>query len=263
MKKTLRRLLPITLGMAMLFSTTAFAATTEEAKNVYAQMQAKSQSIADGNTYCHMDLSMAADGESMDMALDMNMLYKNINQPEKMEMMCQYSISSEGAQMPMMLWYKDGYYYTQFMDQKMKTKTDVVSAMNAAMDPLQLAKSVDYFSDLDVKVEGDKYILSYKMDDTKINDMITQVFSQMGLGSLTSSGMALNIHDITGDYTINSDFSYEKATISMVMDMTAQGSTLSMNLKGDISQLNPGQPVEIMFPDFSGYEEVDTAQNAA
>lgn len=258
MKRLLKKLLPAVLGMTMLFSITAYAQINEDARNAYEQMQAKSASTSEGNTYCHFVLQMQADGETMDMAVDMNMLYKNLTQPDQLQMLVQYIFSADGQQMPMTMWVRDGYAYMEAGGMKQKTRMDMTDALNMAADPSYLSGSIDTFTDLSLKVEGDKYRLSYKMDGAKLNAFIQELLNSMGMGDLfTSTGITMTMHDVTGDYVLNQDFTYDTATLSMGLDLSAEGETLSLRLNGHMEDLNPGQPVEILYPDFSEY--VDTA----
>ena len=265
MKKLFSRLLPAVLGMVMLSATPAFAQVNEDAKAVYEDMAAKSMLMSDSNMYLHMNMVMSDGTQTMNMAMDMNMLIKNMNQPDKMQFMCQNIFNIEGQQMNSLMWYKDGYSYMDAYGRKVKAKTDMQSTMTAALGLNNImGSSTDLFSDLYLTTEGDIRYLNYKFDDAKMNDLMTQIFNYAGLGDMFSgSGMEMKIHDVKGSYILTPDNLYTDATISMAMDVTAYGETLSVIVAGNISMLNIGQPVQIAFPDPAGYVEQLPGQNAA
>lgn len=208
MKRFFSKLLPAVLGMALLSSMTVFAQVSEEAKAVYDQVTTKSESMDESNMYMHMNMKMSDGTETINMTMDMNMLFKNMTKPEQMQYISQNIITMDGLQMPSLSWYSDGYSYSEAGGQKTKVKMDMTEAMNAAASSTTaLNTSVDFFSDLSLKTEGDTRVLSYTMDSAKTNEYIKQVFSQMGFDSLLS-GMQFNVRDIKGDYTLTPDNNY-------------------------------------------------------
>lgn len=265
MKKMFSRLLPAVLGMMVLSATPAFAQVNADAKAVYEDMAAKSMLMSDANMYLHMNMIMGDGTQTMNMAADMNMLFNNMNQPDKMQFLCQNVFTIEGQQMNSLMWYKDGYTYMEAAGEKIKTKTDMQSSMQTALDLNNtLGMSTDLFSDLYLSTEGETRYLNYKFDDAKMNALMTQMFDSMGFGSLLSStGMQMRIYDVKGSYILTPDNLYSAATISMSMDVTAQGETLSVIVAGNINMLNMGQPVQIAFPDPAGYVEQLPGQSAA
>lgn len=262
MKRLFSRLLPAIFGLMLISAMPVFAQQDAEAKSAYEQLLAKSQEMSDGNMFCHLNMDMREGDMSLNAAMDMNMLYKNMLQPDQMQFMCQYIIYIEGQPIPMTVWYYDGYMYSDFMGQKTKMRTNMAEAVQTVMTSANaLNVSTDFFSDLSLSTSGDQRILNYKMDGSKMNAYLNQVFSQMGLTSLLN-GIQINVHDISGNYALNPDNTYSTAQVSMGIDMSAEGETVTIDVDGQIEVLNPGQPVEIFYPNLAEFVEVSPA-NAA
>lgn len=257
MKKLFSRLLPAVLGMVVLSATTAFAQVNADAKAVYDDMEAKSMLMSDANMYLNLNMVMSDGAQTMDMNMAMNMLCKNMTQPDKIQYLSKNIMTVGGQQMNYVMWYNDGYSYMEAEGQKVKVKADVQDTMATALNfASTMGSSSELFSDLSMTTEGDTRILNYRFDDTKMNNLMTQMFNSMGLESLLSgSGIQMNIHDVKGSYILTPDNFYSSATISMNMDMTADGETLSVIVAGTISVLDQGKPVVIEFPDSTGFVE--------
>lgn len=263
MKRFFSKLLPAVLGMALLSSVTVFAQVSEDAKAVYEQVMAKSESMDESNMYMHMNMNMSDGTDTINMTMDMNMLFKNMTKPEQMQYLSQAIMTMDGQQMSLLSWYSDGYSYSESGGQKVKVKMDMAGAMDAAnASTAALNTSVDFFSDLSIKTVGDTRVLSYTMDNAKINEYIKQVFSQMGFDTLFA-GMQFNVRDIKGDYTLAPDNTYTYATISMTMDAAMEGESITATVDGQIAILNPGQPIELSLPSPADYTEIVPGQTAA
>lgn len=262
----MKRLLALTISALLLCPMTSFAAQTEEAKAVYQEMMAKEQTVNDINAYYDMALNMTDGTDSVDMRLEMNARMKNIQNPSQL----QYSIFArmtipEEAPVEFSMYYADGYYYVDMLGQKMKTPMALDEAMEAAQSSSNLmgASSLDMFTDLSLRTEGENRILSYTMDDAKLNEMMNTILNMSGLNSLTSSGegpgstgLSFTIKNIHGEYIINPEGYYTKMTMAMDMAMAMAGESLNMAVTADIGIADPGQPVEISVPNLSEFVEL-------
>lgn len=158
--------------------------------------------------------------------------------------------------MNMLTWYKDGYSYTDTMGSKYKTAMPLQQAMESATTGAALLNSSpDLFTDLTLRTEGDKRILSYKMDSAALNTYIQQIFNTTGMASLFSN-LKITVSNITGEYVLTPDNFFSNATIGMTLEMSMDGETVTSQIYGVIELLNPGQPVEIAFPSSDGYNEI-------
>lgn len=265
MKKLLSKLVPAVLGIMMMSSITAFAEVNPDAKAVYDNMEAKSSAMTDANMFAHFYMIMMADGERADMSMDMSVLCKNMNQPDKVEFLSQVKILVENQPLEATLWYKDGYSYTDMMGQKLKTQNDLSSFMSTNMGLAgTMGSTSDLFSDLTLTTDGQNRILNYKMDDAKMNAFTQTVFQMAGMGDLfSSSGIQMTLRDIQGTYVLTPDNLYSTATITMAMDMTVEGETLTVMIAGNMNFADPGQPVVLNLPDPAGYQDISAYSPAA
>lgn len=256
MKRYLTRLLSTVLTLMLLCCSTAFAAVDADAKAAYDSLNAVSNNIADANFYYHIYMDMTDGSDTLNMDMEMNMLCKNMNQPENLQYLCNAIVSFQDMKMNMLTWYKDGYSYTDTMGSKYKTAMPLQQAMESATTGAALLNSSpDLFTDLTMRTEGDKRILSYKMDSAALNTYIQQVFNAAGMASLFSN-LKITVSNITGEYVLTPDNFFSNATIGMTLEMSMDGETVTSQIYGVIELLNPGQPVEIAFPSSDGYNEI-------
>ena len=74
----------------------------------------------------------------------------------------------------------------------------------------------------------------------------------MGLGDIS-----YDIKEASGQAVVNADGYFASTDMKMVIDMTANGETISVDMDTSVSYENPGQTVEITAPDLEGYTEID------
>lgn len=261
MKHAILKFFTALFCMTMCFSFISLAGQDADAKAAYEQLMKKSNETNDGNYYYHMNAAMSDGTEVLYMTMDMNMLFENMTLPSQMKYLSKTVVNFGGQSIPVVTWYDNGYCYTESMGSKIKMPMDLASAMASAKNvSTMMDQSSDLFSDLTLRTEGNKQILSYTMDDTKLDSAFAEIFNTMGLSSMTgANGLTMKIHDVNGEYVLNADGSYDSATINMMMDLSAEGDTLYMNLIGNIDNINPGQPVHIVLPDAGDYQEIPAA----
>ncbi len=262
----MKRLLAFTISALLLCPMTSFAAQTEEAKAVYQEMMEKSQTLNEMNAYYDMTVQMTGDMfqelgiNSMDMRIEMNTriqnmtdlphlryhAYTRISMPEMME-----TEPIEGS-----MYYMDGYYYMDMLGQKIKTPMPLDQAMEEIASASQMFDntSLEEFTDLTLRTEGENRILSYTMNAGKLNDQMKAILGASGMGSLYQ-GVTFNVSNIRGEYIVNPDGYYIKANILMDMSMTMEGEALNMSIVADVGVADPGQPVAVNWPNPAEYVE--------
>lgn len=261
----MKRLLALTISALLLCPMTSFAAQTEEAKAVYQEMMEKTQTMNDMNAY--YDMSVKATGDmfkelemdSLDMRIEMNTRMQNLTNPSQLRFHAFSRISMPalmGQQsMEFSMYYLDGYYYMDMMGQKIKTPMPLDEAMAEVTSTSQMFdNSLEEFTDLTLRTEGENRILSYTMDAGKLNEQMRTILDASGMGSLYQ-GVSFNVSNIRGEYIVNPEGYYTKANILMDMSMTMEGETLNMSIVADVGIADPGQPVAINLPNPAEYTE--------
>lgn len=258
----MKRLIAFTLSAFLLCPITSFAAQTEEAQAVYQEMMNRSQTTNDINAYYDMNLMMwdpssqETDTDSIEMRIEMNARMQNLTNPAQMRYQI-FSRMSMPEQPPMeySMYYMDGYTYIDMLGQKIKYPMPLEEAMNSAMSASNiLGSDTSLFQDLTLRTEGDNRILSYTMDDSKINEYIATILSSAGTNLLPDS-MNFTISNITGKYIVNPDGYFTKAYINMDMELTVMGETIRAAVACDIGIADPGQPVTVNMPNPQEYTE--------
>ncbi len=261
----MKRLLALTISALLLCPMTSFAAQTEEAKAVYQEMMEKSKTMNEMNAYYDMTVKMTGDMfkelnmDSLDMRIEMNTRMQNMTDPSNLRFHAFSRVSMPAlmgqSQMEYSMYYMDGYSYIDMLGQKTRTPMPLDQAMaEAAAAPEMFENSLEDFTDLTLRTEGENRILSYTMDAGKLNEQMTAILGSAGMGSLYQ-GVTFNVSNIRGEYIVNPEGYYTKANILMDMSMTMEGETMNMSIVADVGVADPGQPVEINMPNPAEYTE--------
>jgi len=235
---------------------TAYAAQTEEGIAVYQEMLAQSNSLGDIHAYYDMTLGMSGsvmDGSDLNMRVEMDLRMTDTNDLTQMRFLGYNRLSLLGEQMDLSLYYANDWLYMEMDGQKVKTEMPlslVQSSYDTTQDYASLLNSVSFMKDLSVSHDGDNRILSYRMDDSKINQLLQAVLQSSGTAM---NGASITVSNVYGEYVVLPNGYYSSATIHMQMNMTYEGETINMNIDGSIGIPNPGETVEIQAPDLSGY----------
>lgn len=257
MRKFVTKLLPVLAGMMLFSAIPVFAQINPEAKAVYDEMEAKSNTVSNMNMYAYMDMSMKMGQDSLSMAFATNALTKNIFSPNEMEMLSKNVFRIEDEELSFFTWYKDGYSYTDMMGQKVKTKTDVAEAMKASLALTSTMNTPsDLLTELSLHTEGEQRVLTYRMDDAKMNAYIQQILAQTGFDSMMP-GLNINVKNINGSYTLTADNFYSTATIDMAIDVSYEGETITISMNGFIDILEYGDGIEFDLPSPDGYVDIE------
>jgi hypothetical protein len=160
-----------------------------------------------------------------------------------------------GQNIDLSMYYENGYYYMNSMGQKIKYAMDLDEMMKQIKQSTESA-SVDssYLKDITAKEDGDNKVLTFTVDAAKMDAYVKDLMSQVGTDM---EGVTYTIKEAKGEATVNKDGYFSSQKISMSLDMTSQGETVSMVMDTDSTYNNPGQTVEVAAPDLEGYTEVD------
>lgn len=272
--------LAVVLGMTMLLCTPAFA-NEPDAVAVYQEMEAKTGNMADLDAYYDFDLEMKYQEESIKASMEMDVKANHLDEPTQyclgadmrigLDISGLYDAEELGpgsgmdfedthANIEAKMYYADGMCYMDLLGMKFK-KPVPMEDMIETIEKVQSAagqNNLDYMQDMKLRTEGDLRIISYTMNAEKMNEMINQMMGLMYSAMDDMEGyeddIKVQIGDISGEYEISPEGYYTKARMNMVMYLTEGGETMTISLKGDVMLRNPGQPVYVELPDFSGFE---------
>lgn len=206
-------------------------------------------------------ISMTAEGMSMTMGMDMNIKMKNV-QDGNLQFIATGNIDLLGSQMPINMFYADGYYYMDSMGMKMKQAMPMNKALESVSSNMEVADiDTSMMSDLQMRREGDTTILSYTTDAASMNDYMKAVMGD-SLNYTDGIQITYNIKSSSGEAYINKEGYYTGQKMYVDMDMTmidtASGQTETIGYIMDVTATinNPGQPVDFAIPSTDGYEDV-------
>ena len=266
-----KRLAALTLGMTVALTMTAWA-NESDAVAVYQEMKAKESMMTDMDAYIDVKEEVSVGGKTMDIRMEMNVKINNLRTPDQMRMNTYMRLTLPGGGIPGgasgpgeavqaddpagsqftgNLYYADGMYYMDMAGQKIKVPIPLDAIMASAKQSTgTVADSLDSVRNLKLRMEGENRVLSFNMDEVRMNGLLDQVMAR--LKSITGNS-SLSYRDIYCEYIVNPEGYCIKNRMKMTIDMTIGKETVVLNLDGDVGYADPGQPVTITAPDLTGY----------
>lgn len=255
MKKFIRTA-ALVMSTVMVFSMTA-CAKKEDPKAVYDAAVKKNAELTSMDMDTTMKMTMTQGEQTMDVTVDMNMKMSNLNQ-DTMSYLAETKTSTMGQSMDATIFYTDGYYYMDGINQKIKYPMDLTEIMKSVKESTETTSlTSDQIKDISMKKEGENTLLTFTGDPEKMNSYIDDVMGSMtGMGA-GMEGVEMSIKEVSGTYTINKDGYYTDMTMKMSVDMTNDGETISMDLDMTGKVNNPGQDVTFELPSTEGFTEME------
>ena len=271
----LKRLAAATAALVMVLTVPAYA-NDADAVAVYEEMNQKQKTLTDVNAYYDFNISTKMDAMQMSSRLEMNMKANHITEPEHLRMnnymrmtIGLFSTGNEtkgpagdsvymdlsGTPVTGNMYYENGMYYMDMMDQKIKQPMPLEQMMKSIQQiPGMDNGGLDYIQNLKLRTEGEDRILSYTMDAGKMKSLLDQVMGMNGMSAVAQSGAQVSYDAISGELVVGPDGYCKKSRMKMGMKMTMDGSVIRVMMDGDGGDEDPGQPVDFATPDLNGYQ---------
>lgn len=275
----LKQVAAATAALMMVFTVPAYA-NDADAVAVYEEMNQKQKTMSDVNAYYDFNVTTSADSMRMSSRVEMNMKANHITEPEHLRMntymrmtIGQFSTGNEvegpagdGDSVDLSstpitgnMYYENGMYYMDMMDQKIKQPMPLEQMMKSIQQiPGMEDGGLEYIQNLKLRTEGEDRILSYTMDAGRMNSLLDQVMGMNGMSAAAQSGAQVSYDAISGELMVGPDGYCKKSRIKMGMKMTMGESTVRVTMDGDVGYADPGQPVEFATPDLNGYQLLET-----
>jgi len=229
----------------------------------YKAAQAKNAELdsidADVNAYMSMD----ADGQVVDMSMDVSMKMKGVKSGN-MEFIMEGNMDMLGTEMPFSTFYTDGYMYTDVLGMKVKQAMPIYDAMETATGTMNMVEvDESMLTDMQMRMDGEDTVITYSLDAGKITSFVNEMMGMEAFNELADSGFKVS-YDITradGEAVIDKNGYYTREVVYLNMNMTMTetetGETAAMGYEVDMEMNvnNPGQPVEFKLPSKEGYTE--------
>lgn len=280
MIKAMKKLSALIMALALAFSVTACSGGNDNSGSSSEDTGRTAQEILESNLEKSKDLkdvdmtadvkyvsetssdSSSSSDDSSSQEISMNYDAKVSDSGEdNMKMSMEGALSASGVSIDMNIYYSDGYYYLNMMDQKMKQQMDV-SALQEQISSTtsQSQLPVDNYKNIVVSQDDDgNTVLDYELNEDGLNEYIKMVADQMGsaTGSTSSSDDldGIKISSFSGTRTLDKDDNTLKDSAEFVMESTSSDDgkiTVTMN----VTYNNPGKSVTVTLPDdLNDYQE--------
>lgn len=210
----------------------------------------------DGNTSYTMIMEM--DGVSMEVGVDMDVKMNGIMDGE-LEYITSGTMEMFGTELPLTAFYKDGWYYADMLNMKVKQPMDYKAALESLKNNSGIAElNLSMVCNMEKKKEGENTVLVYDLDNTVLNSYLEQVASQTG-GTASS---VVEVNRAVGSLTVDKNGYYIEET--MIVDMSIlvlmEGADTTVPVRyiidAETDIYNPGQAVTVTFPSMDGYTDV-------
>lgn len=222
-----------------------------DAYAVYRDSVLKSNTLDSMEVNYKFDMTMEAEGESLTATMNTNMKMKGV-QSGNVQFLMNGNMNLLDFDIPVTMFYADGYYYMDMMGQKVKTPMPIDQALEEANSSV-VSTDVDMSSvrDLTMSTEGEYTVLNYSVDLDEMTSMLNEVIG----GVLLGSDLEYQINAINCKTYIDKNGYNVKDEMYIGMDMTMEGQTVHVKANAVVDFNHPGQPVDFAIPSTEGYVE--------
>lgn len=256
----MKRLSAILLTFAMAVSL-AGCGGKKDPKEIYDDAVKKQKEMASFDADMKMDMSLVHDTETMDISMVMNMKIDGIN-TESMRYLMDGTTSTMGQNLDTMMYYEGGYCYMEAMGQKFKYTMELEDMVQQVEQNIG-ASSLDssYLKDISAKKDGDNQILTYTVDEAKMEEVMEEMMDILGNTAAGIDNASNTIKALSGEMVLNKEGYAISSKANLSMEMVIGGDTATMELEMEVTYNNPGQEVSITAPDgLDSYTEIDASQ---
>ena len=221
----------------------------------------KQKEISSIDVDIDMDMSLVHESDTMDLSMMMNMKIDGIN-TDGMRYLMDGTTSTMGQNIDTMMYYESGYCYVEAMGQKLKYAMgleDMVKQVEQRLGSTSVDSS--YLKDITAEKDGDNQILTYTVDEAKMEEVMEEMIDALGNAGAGLTGASNTIQALSGELVVNKEGYVVASKAKLSMEMTMDGDTANMELEMEATYNNPGQAVSITAPeDLDSYTEIDANQ---
>ena len=221
-------------------------------QEIYAAAYEKINSLSGMDAEMTMDIAMTAEGETMDLGMDVDLLMEKPNS-EDMKMSMGMKMEMLGIGIDVQAYYSDGYYLMDMMGQKIKYQMPMEDAMDQSAMMQEVA--VEALSEITMTEEDGLRILTFSVDPEKLmGDFMEGYMADMGLGNTSEN---LEYKTFQGVMKVNEEGYPVDITMELAYTTKTEGILMDCEATITVIYNDPGQPVTVEIPDMSEYIEVD------
>lgn len=215
---------------------------------------AKYREMKDLDASTNISMSLA-EFSNLNMGVAINVKQKDAG-ASQMQYMMDMSMDVMGMKQDMSVMYHDGYVYVSSEGEKMKAALSPDEFLKViGGEPWDMTITSADLQTAQMRQDGDNRIISFTIDPGKLT-----AYANALQDAEDPSGVQAIVREAGGECTLNSDGVCTGLNVNMICDMTERGTAMTMNINADLVVNNPGQPVDITFPDTSDYTQVSAGQ---
>ena len=220
----------------------------------------KNENLTTADVDANYVMTMEMEGVSLDIGMNMNMKMRGLD-GNNLEFLAEGTMTMLGAEIPMTMFYTDGYMYTDAMGEKSRQPMEAMEAVAQANSTVSSGVDMDLsvMRGMRMREENGKTIISFSMDPVMMNSVMNSMMLDMSAYEELGVDASYQLNSCSGEMVINSEGYYESMVLNMDMgmDMSAEGETLHVvyKLNMDMTYNNPGQEVSFTLPSTEGYQD--------
>ena len=231
--------------------------TGQAARNTLQKVLSESQNQTSMDSDILMNMELSTQEGSIAIGMTGNMKIKNADNAQ-MQYIMDLNMNALGMNIPMRVFYTDGYIYMDVYGEKMKMPMDLGEALETAQS-LQMTYQDDmsYIQDVSAvdNADGTRTIY-YTMDGAQMNNMVQMSQSMMGTTGAVSSTGDMSISLCKAEATVDGNGIVLQQRILMDMTAVIEGTSTDYSIFMELNDKNPGQPVSFSLPSTEGYAEM-------
>lgn len=225
-------------------------------KEVYSDAMKKNAELTSMDVTIGMVMDMTFGEESMNMNMEMDMKADGY-ETDDIKYLMTSKTAADGQEVEMTMFYTDGYFYMDAMDQKLKyamDPEDISEQAGASTSGMEV--DVEWLSDIALEEQGEDKRITFTGDPELMASYVEEVLAGTGTGM---DGMEMNVKSVTGECLVGSDGYFKSEKLVMEIELAVEEETASMVMDMSLTYNNPGQPVTIEIPSTDGYTEIDAS----
>lgn len=254
MKSQMKKIICTATAVIMACSMAACGSKTLSAEELYAK------ALEAGNQDVEMDINSST--STMGMTMDTTYNMKTKQDGDTIE----FAMSGTIMGIEMNMYYVDGWMYMDMGEYgKSKVEADADTAneyfgqMSGSSGSTLLDADVSSFSELTVgEDEEGNTVLNYVLPADKVAEYMDAAYEEL-LGE-DMEGITITYGDMTGTITFDDNNEMTKQTQSISMNMDMEGTSVDTESSMEYVIKAVGENVQITYPDFSDYEEIDSSE---
>lgn len=252
-----RKILTTIMCVAMVMSSLA-GCGKQDPKVELSKVMEQASKVTDIDMTSSMRISMEAQGEKLDMPMEMDIKTKN-SKSDDISMEMGINMEVNGQEVEMETYYANGYYYMDASGTKIKYAMDVAEIkkqLESSMNYQELTS--DMFQEVSLEEKGDSRVFAFKGNLDKMSEYLEK--SLASLENAMAQELEYKFSDVEGIIKVDEDDVMKEMALNFGMNLTVQGQEVSATVESTNKINATGSDVELDMPDFEEYQEIEAPE---